>query len=140
VFGPGIDVVLAVDFNKDGGTITSQGLLTGSQYTVITDSGQGPAFATTSLFAPVFNNPTCTVVSPTCQIVGFDANSQFPDLTTPNVILDPTKVVNASAADPNIGPQLAKCTPPYSTVFVKIKGKLVPEQVCPGGSISAGPD
>jgi len=115
-FGPGINVILAVSFNKDSGTIISQNLLTGAQYTAIDDKG----FATTSRFVPVFG--------------GFDANSQTPDLTTPNVILDPTKFQNASVK--RLGPKLSKCTPPLAGLAfptVKIKGQDV--KVCPDGNL-----
>jgi CheY-specific phosphatase CheX len=121
-FGPGINVILAVSFNKDSGTIIAQNLLTGAQYTAIDNKG----FATTSLFGPVRDING--------NIVGFEANSQNPDLTTPNVLLDQSHFQNASAV--KLGPILSKCTPPYT--FVKAKGQLVP--VCPDGNLPAGPD
>jgi hypothetical protein len=114
---PPLDVVLAVNFNKDAGTITTNNLLAGAQYTAIDSNG----FATTTLFGNAANG-------------FFTANSQIPDLTTPNVILTPINFQNASAV--KLGPVLSKCTPPYITV--KIKGQLVP--VCPDGNLPDGPD
>ena len=120
-FAPDINVVLAVGFNKDATTIINNDLLAGAQYTAIDNKG----FATTSLFVPVGNPPNVT---------GFTANSQNPDLTTPNVLLNHGQFQNASAV--KLGPVLSKCTPPYITV--KIKGKLV--TVCPDGNLPDGPD
>jgi hypothetical protein len=123
---PGIFVILAVSFNKDAGTIISQGLLTGAQYTSIDANG----FATTTLFAPAAG--------------GFIADSGNPDLTTANVLLDPSKFQNASAvkfgSPPFNNRKLAQCTQPFTTVNVKIKGQVVQQKVCPDGSISRGPD
>jgi len=115
-FGPGINVVLAINFNKDATTIITNNLLTGTQYTAIDDKG----FATTTTFGDVANG-------------FFTANSQFPDFTTPNVLLD-RQYQNASAV--RLGPKLSKCTPPYTTV--KVKGQLV--TVCPDGNLPDGPD
>jgi hypothetical protein len=114
---PAINVILAVNFNKDASTIIGNNLLAGAQYTAIDSNG----FATTSLFG----NATAGV---------FTANSQIPDLTTPNVLLDPKNFQNASAV--RLGPVLSKCTPPYT--IAKIKGQLV--TVCPDGNLPDGPD
>jgi CheY-specific phosphatase CheX len=116
-FGPGITVVLAVNFNKDATTIINNDLLAGAQYTAIDNKG----FATTTLFGNVVNG-------------FFTANSQNPDLTTPNVLLNHSEFQNASAV--KLGPVLSKCTPPYITV--KIRGQLV--TVCPDGNLPDGPD
>jgi hypothetical protein len=124
-FAPGINVVLAVSFNKDAGVIISNNLLTGAQYTSIDANG----FATTTLFGPVVNNGIQ---------VGFNADSTNPDLATANVLLTASTFQNASAANPKIGPKLAHCTPPYITVISK-NGKQT-ETVCPDRNISDGPD
>ena len=133
-FGPGINVILAVSFNKDSTTIINNQLLTGSQYTAIDNKG----FATTSLFAPVFDNSTNP---PT--VVGINADAANPDLTTPNVLLNASTFQNVNALPPpkGVGLQLSKCTPPLAGLqypLVKIKGKLV--QVCPDGNLPDGPD
>lgn len=120
---PGISVELAVDFNKDATVILTNQLLSGTQYTAISNNG----FATTSLFSTTPGTAS--------------ANSQNPDLTTPNVLLQPESFQNASAAHPpNGNRKLALCTPPFTTVFQKIKGQLVPELVCPDGNLPDGPD
>jgi hypothetical protein len=132
---PAINVILAVNFNKDSTTIINNNLLAGAQYTAVDNKG----FATTSLFGNAVN-----------QV--FTANSQFPDLTTPNVLLDPAGFQNASVVK-LIGPnppndpvalkklrKLAQCTPPYTTVFERIRGQLVPATVCPDGNLPDGPD
>jgi len=128
---PGIFVVLAVSFNKDQGDIISNNLLTGTQYTSIDANG----FATTTLFGPVFNNGIQ---------VGFNANSANPDLTTANVLLNASTFQNAAAVKYGLPPfnnrKLAQCTPPFTTVFVKIKGQLVPVMECPDGNLPDGPD
>jgi hypothetical protein len=135
-----MNIVLAVSFNKDQGTIIAQKLLAGAQYTSIDASGQVdaqgnviPGFATTSLFAPVFDNSTNP---PTA--VGINANAANPDLTTPNVLLNASTFKNVNALDPpkGVGLKLSKCTPPYVTV-----GKGSHQQtVCPDGNLPAGPD
>ena len=116
---PGIFVILAVSFNKAANDIITGNLLTGAQYTSIDANG----FATTSLFEPAPG--------------GFIANSANPDLTTANVLLNPSKFQNVNALDPpkGLGLKLSRCTPPYATVFVKVKGQLVPETVCPDGNL-----
>jgi hypothetical protein len=119
-FTAGKLVTFTVAFNKDSGTIIAQNLLAGAQYTVITGAA---GYATTSVFGNAVNGV-------------FSANSQNPDFTTPNQIQDASKFVNAAAANPHIGPNLAHCTPPYT--FVKVKGQLVP--VCPDGNLPDGPD
>jgi hypothetical protein len=128
---PGIFVILAVSFNKDAGVIISNNLLTGAQYTSIDANG----YATTSLFGPVFNNGIQ---------VGFNADSANPDLTTTNVLLTGSKFQNASAVKFSSPPfnnrKLAQCTQPFATVYVKIKGQLVPQTVCPDGNLPDGPD
>jgi hypothetical protein len=122
-FRPGDFIVLAVDFNKDSGTIISQNLLTGALYTSIDATG----FATTTLFGPVFSNPPTN--PPT--IVGFTANSGNPDLATANVLLNASTFQNASAV--KLGNKLAQCTPPYITVISK-NGKQT-TTVCPDGNL-----
>src|SRR5262249_39381956 len=111
-------------------------------------------YATTSLFGPVLGlngipNPMCTAVGQiiggqTCQIVGFNADSAKPDLTTTNVLLTGSKFQNASAVKFSSPPfnnrKLAQCTQPFATVYVKIKGQLVPQTVCPDGNLPDGPD
>jgi hypothetical protein len=140
-FHPGLNVVLDVNFNKDGsptGTIISQGLLAGAQYTAIDAGGvdaQGnvvPGFATTSLFAPVGTPPNA---------IGINANAANPDLTTSNVLLNASTFQNVNALPPpkGVGPKLAQCTPQSRImVTVKIKGKLVTETVCPDGNLPDG--
>jgi hypothetical protein len=76
-FRPGNNIVLAIGFNKDSATIIDNGLLAGAQYTTIDGNG----FATTSLFVPV-----PTGASPP-NFTGLTADSQSPDLSTPNVLL-----------------------------------------------------
>jgi hypothetical protein len=129
---PGIFVVLAVSFNKDASVIVSNNLLTGTQYTSIDANG----YATTSLFGPVFNNSGIQV--------GFNADSANPDLTTTNVLLTGSTFQNASAVKFSSPPfndrKLAQCTQPFATVYVKIKGQLVPHSVCPDGNLPDGPD
>jgi hypothetical protein len=126
-----ISVILAVSFNKDQSVIISNNLLTGSQYTSIDANG----YATTSLFGPVFNNGIQ---------VGFNANSANPDLTTANVLLTASTFQNAAAVKYGSPPfnnrKLAQCTPPFTTVFEKIKGQLVPVMECPDGNLPDGPD
>jgi hypothetical protein len=131
---PNIFVTLAVSFNKDATVIVSNNLLTGAQYTSIDANG----YATTSLFGPVFNNSGIQV--------GFTADSAIPDLTTTNVLLPnlASKFQNAAAVKFSSPPfnnrKLAQCTQPFTTVFVKVKGQLVPETVCPDGNLPDGPD
>jgi hypothetical protein len=120
-FGPGINVVLAVSFNKDAATIVSQDLLAGAQYTAIDDRG----VATTTKFGDVSSNGV------------FTADTRFPDLATPIVLTDQRHFQNASAV--KLGDKLSKCTPPLAGLqypLVKIKGKLVP--VCPDGNLPDG--
>jgi hypothetical protein len=157
---PLISVVLAVSFNKDQSVIISNNLLTGSQYTSIDARGfdaQGhviEGFATTSLFGPVLGlngtpDSRCMAVgqmvgSLTCQIVGFNANSANPDLTTANALLNAKTFQNAAAVKYGSPPfnnrKLAQCTPPFTTVFEKIKGQLVPVMECPDRNLPDGPD
>jgi hypothetical protein len=120
---PPIFVLLAVSFNKDAGVILQNNLLAGAQYTAIDSNG----FATTTRYGNVTG---------TAPNQFFPADSQHPDLTTPNVLLSQSNFQNASAV--SLGPVLSKCTPPYTTVFEKIKGKLVPVQVCPDGNLPDG--
>ena len=140
--GSFISVILAVSFNKDQSVIISNNLLTGSQYTSIDARGvdaQGhviEGFATTSLFGPVFDNNGIQV--------GFNANSANPDLTTANALLNASSFQNAAAVKYGSPPfnnrKLAQCTPPFTTVFEKIKGQLVPVMECPDGNLPDGPD
>jgi hypothetical protein len=113
-FTAGEFVTFTVAFNKDSGTIISQNLLAGAQYSIITGAA---GYATTSLFGNAVSGV-------------FSANSQNPDFTTPNLIQNPSAFVNASVRA--LGPILSKCTPPYTGSG--------PNQQCPGGSLPVGPD
>jgi hypothetical protein len=136
-----MNIVLAVSFNKDQGTIIAQKLLAGAQYTSIDASGQVdaqgnviPGFATTSLFAPVFDNSTNP---PTA--VGINANAANPDLTTANALLNASTFINASAANllqshGKAGLKLAQCTQPWITVGTGKKAQTV----CPDGNLPDG--
>jgi len=120
-----MNILLGVNFNKDAGTISSQNLLAGAQYTGIDQNG----VATTSLFGNADSNGV------------FTADTGFPDFTTPIVLTNQSKFQNVNALPPpkGVGLQLSKCTPPLAGLqypLVKIKGKLV--QVCPDGNLPDG--
>jgi hypothetical protein len=116
-FVAGDSVTFNLALNKDNTTIIQNNLLDGTQFTVITSTvNTSAAYATTSTLGPVDPNGV------------FHANSQFPDFTTPNQI-SPNFV---SAAVVRLGPNLSKCTPPYTGSG--------PNTQCPGGSLPVGPD
>jgi len=119
-----MNILLGVNFNKDAGTISSQNLLAGAQYTGIDQNG----VATTSLFGNADSNGV------------FTADTGFPDFTTPIVLTNQSKFQNVNALPPpkGVGLQLSKCTPPYAIVTKKIKGQLVTETVCPDGNLPDG--
>jgi hypothetical protein len=110
-FVAGDTVTFNLALNKDNTTIIQNQLLTGTQYTPVTSTANtSAAYSTTTTFGPPVDGV-------------FQANSQFPDFTTPNQI-DPNFV---SAAVVRLGPQLSKCTPPYTG--------SPPHQQCPGGTL-----
>jgi hypothetical protein len=115
-FVAGDSVTFDLALNKDSGTIIQNNLLDGTQFTVITSTvNTSTAYSTTSTLGPVNANV-------------FSADSRFPDFKTPNQI-DPNFV---NAAVVQLGPDLSKCTPPYSGSG--------PRQQCPGGTLPVGPD
>ena len=115
-FTAGEFVTFNLALNKDNTTISQQDLLQGTQYTVITSTANtAAAYATTTTFGPLGAN-------------GFSADSRRPDFTIPNQI-DPNFV---SASVVRLGPDLSKCTPPYTGSG--------PHQQCPGVSLPVGPD
>jgi hypothetical protein len=115
-FVAGDTVTFNLALNKDNTTIIQNGLLTGTQFSLITSTvNTSAAYSTTSLFGPPVNGV-------------FQANSQFPDFTTPNQI-DPNFV---SASVVRLGPELSKCTPPYTGSG--------PHQQCKGGSLPTDPN
>jgi hypothetical protein len=100
-FVAGDVVIFDLALSKDVGTIQMGDLLDGTQFTLITSTANtSGAYATTTTFG-MFDS-TKNV---------FSADTRNPDFTTPNQI-NPN-FVNAAVADPNIGPKLAKCTPPF---------------------------
>ena len=113
-FVAGDSVTFNLALNKDNTTIVQSGLLNNTQFTVVTSTVNTPtAYSTTStLEQAVTNGP-------------FSADSRFPDFTTPNQISP--NFVNPAVIQ--LGPQLSKCTPPYTGAG--------PHQQCPGTSLSA---
>jgi hypothetical protein len=94
-------VIFDLAFSKDVATIQADNLLDGTQFTLITSTANtSSAYSTTTTFG-AFNSTTGV----------FHADSRNPDFSTPNQI-NPN-FVNAAVVDPQIGPKLAKCTPPY---------------------------
>jgi hypothetical protein len=117
-FRPGMNIVLAVDFNKDATTIINNNLLAGAQYSGIDANG----VSTTTDFGNAVNG-------------FFTADTGHPDFTTPIVLTNQSKFQNVTAANlfksnGNAGLKLAQCTQPWVTVTVKVKGQLVTETVC----------
>lgn len=111
-FVAGDSVTFNLALNKNSATIVQNNLLDGTQFTVITSTvNTSTAFSTTSTLGPVDANGV------------FHADSRFPDFTTPNQI-NPNFV---SAAVVQLGPDLSKCTPPYTGSG--------PHQQCPGGTL-----
>jgi hypothetical protein len=116
-FVAGDSVTFNLALNKDKTTIVQNNLLDGTQFTIITSTvNTSTAYATTSTLGPVDTNGV------------FHADSRFPDFTTPNQI-NPNFV---NAAVVQLGPDLSKCTPPYTGSG--------PHTQCPGGSLPQGPD
>jgi hypothetical protein len=122
-FSTGANAFVAGDFvtfdlalNKDVGTITSNNLLNGTQFTLVTST---------------VNTSTAYSTTTTGSMTGgvFSADSRFPDFTTPNQINQ--NFVNRFVADPKIGPELSKCTPPYVG-----SGN---NRHCPGGTLPTDP-
>jgi Metallo-peptidase family M12B Reprolysin-like len=112
-FVAGDVVTFNLALNKDLATIVQNNLLDGTQFTVITSTvNTSTAFSTTSSFG-AFDPSTGF----------FQADSRFPDFATPNQI-NPNFV---NAAVVQLGPDLSKCTPPYTG-----SGS---HQQCPGGSL-----
>ena len=118
-----MNIVLAVSFNKDATTIINNNLLAGAQYSGIDANG----VSTTTDFGNAVNG-------------FFTADTGHPDFTTPIVLTNQSKFQNVNALPPpkGVGLQLSKCTPPWKTVTVKIKGKLVTETVCPDENLPEG--
>jgi hypothetical protein len=118
-FVAGDSVTFNLALNKDNTTIVQNHLLTGTQFTVVTTTPNTPtdpntntsvAYSTTTTFGDVVNGV-------------FTADSRFPDFATPNQI-NPNFV---SAAVVQLGPDLSKCTPPYTGSGSHLQ--------CPGGSL-----
>jgi hypothetical protein len=115
-FVAGDVVIFDLALSKDVGTIQENNLLDGTQFTLVTSTANtSSAYSTTTTFG-AFDSTTGV----------FHADSQNPDFTTPNQI-NPN-FVNAAVANPNIGPKLAKCTPPY----VITGSGSHQQQECPG--------
>jgi hypothetical protein len=111
-FVAGEFVIIDLDLSKDVGTIQANNLLDGTQFTLITSTvNTSSAYATTTTFG---------AFDPIAKV--FHADTRNPDFSTPNQI-NPN-FVNAAVANPQIGPKLAKCTPPYVGSG--------PHQECPG--------
>jgi hypothetical protein len=116
-FVAGDSVTFDLALNKSSAIIVQNDLLDGTQFTVITSTvNTSTAYSTTSTLGPVDTNGV------------FRADSRFPDFSTPNQI-NPNFV---SQAVVQLGPDLSKCTPPYTGSG--------PHQQCPGGSLPLGPD
>jgi hypothetical protein len=117
-FVAGDFVTFNLTLNKDNTTIQNNDLLFGTQFTLITSTVNTPSSYATTTTLGHFNFTNGT----------FSANSQFPDVTIPNQI-NPSFV---SAAVVQLGPDLSKCTPPYTGSS--------PHLQCPGGSLPQGAD
>jgi hypothetical protein len=124
-FVAGDSVTFNLALNKDVGTIEQNNLLDGTQFTVITSTvNTSVAYATTSTGS--MKNGV------------FSVDSRFPDFSTPNQISP--NFVNAAVVQ--LGPDLSKCTPPYtgSGPHLQCPGGKLPESTpCPGGAISCCP-
>jgi hypothetical protein len=113
-FVAGDTVTFNVAFNQDNAT-----QLAGSQLTVITSTPNQPSCTNDPINCVAYATTT------TFEVVGgvVQADSRFPDFTTPNQI-NPNFV---NAAVRQLGKELSKCTPPYTGSG--------PNKQCPGGTL-----